>query len=404
MTSPARIESLALEARRIIMEHAHETPLDRSATISRLTGSRVYLKLESLQKTGSFKARGALYKVYLLKKRGYRGVVAASAGNHSQGVAYAARAHGVEAIIVMPENAPPAKVNATLGYGAKVVLHGEVVDEALRMAESISKEKGYPLVHPFNDEEVIAGNATIGLEVLEQLGDLDAIIVPIGGGGLISGVAAVLKQRRPGVKVIGVEPRAAPKMLESLKAGRPVSVGVAFSLADGLVVKKPGDLTFKLVSELVDDIVVVDEDEIARAMYLLLERGKVLAEGAGAASVAALLQGVKGLEGKRVVALISGGNVDLTSLEKVILKGLVREGSLARITGFIPDRPGELRRILDIIARHKCNVVDVIHDRTDPAIPPWHAKVSIVMEAPSREALEKVMAELEEAGYRFKRW
>jgi len=404
LTSPARIESLALEARRIIMGYAHETPLDRSATLSRLTGSQVHLKLENLQKTGSFKARGALYKLYLLKRRGYRGVVAASAGNHAQGVAYAARVHGLEAIIVMPENAPPAKVNATLGYGAKVVLHGEVVDEALRMAEEISREKGYPLVHPFDDEEIIGGNATIGLEILEQLGDVDAVVVPIGGGGLISGVAAVLKQRRPHVKVIGVEPRAAPKMLESLKAGRPVSVGVAFSLADGLVVKRPGELTFKLVSELVDDIVVVDEDEIARAIYLLLERGKVLAEGAGAVTVAALLQGVDGLEGRRVAAVISGGNLDLTSLEKIILKGLVREGRLARITGYIPDRPGELKRVLEIIARHRCNVVDVLHDRTDPAIPPWHAKVSIVMEAPSREALERVLAELEAAGYRFKRW
>ena len=191
--NPAIIESRALEARRIIMRHAHETPLDRSATLSKQSGATVYLKLENLQKTGSFKARGALYKLYLLRKEGVRGVVAASAGNHAQGVAYAASVHGLEAVIVMPENASPAKVNATAGYGAKVILHGDVVDESLAEALRISRETGYPLVHPFNDPDIISGNATIGLEILEQLGDVDVVLVPIGGGGLISGIAAVLK-------------------------------------------------------------------------------------------------------------------------------------------------------------------------------------------------------------------
>ncbi len=391
---------LSVEALGVISGYAHRTPVDRSETFTRLAGTEVYLKYENLQKTGSFKARGALFKVYRLRARGVRGVVAASAGNHAQGVAYAARSFGLRSVIVMPETAPVAKVEATRGYGAEVVLHGRVFDDALRLAERIAGERGYELVHAFNDLEVIAGNGTIALELLEQVRGFDTVVVPVGGGGLISGIASVLRSRGFKGRIIGVEPEAAPKMKASLEAGRIVEVEPRPSLADGLVAKAPGELTFKLVSELVDEVVTVGEEEIARAMYLLLERGKVLAEGAGAAGLAALLSG-RVEAGRRTVVIVSGGNVDLTSLEKVILKGLAAEGRIARITGYIPDAPGQLKSVLEAIAEHRCNVVDVIHDRMDPSIPPGHAKVTIIFETPGPETTEKVLKSIEGRGYRF---
>jgi threonine dehydratase len=390
----------SVEALRVIAPYIHKTYLDRSETFSRMAGYEVLLKLENLQKTGSFKARGALYKVFKLRERGVRGVVAASAGNHAQGVAYAASAAGLRSVIVMPETAPVSKVAATRSYGAEVILHGRVFDESLSLALRIAEERGYELVHAFDDIDVIAGNGTIALELLEQAGGFDAVVVPVGGGGLISGIASVLRSRGFKGRIVGVEPEAAPKMLESLRAGRPVRVEPKPSLADGLLAKSPGEITFRIVSELVDDIVTVDEWEIARAMYLLLERAKVLAEGAGAAAVAAIISGKVEARG-RVVALVSGGNVDLASIEKVILKGLAADGRLARITGFIPDAPGQLKAVLEVIAAKRCNVVDVLHDRMDPRIPPGQAKVTVIFEAPGRNVIEEILGELEARGYRF---
>ncbi len=404
MTSSSLAYGIARKAREalgIISPYIHRTPVDLSNTFSRMTGCNVYLKYENMQKTGAFKVRGALYKVSRLAGR-VRGVVAASAGNHAQGVAYAARVYGLQAVIVMPETATISKVEATRSYGAVVMLHGRIYDDAERMARRIAEEKGYAFVHAFDDEDVIAGQGTIALELLEQLESFDTVIVPIGGGGLISGVASVLKTLGRRVRVVGVEPANVPKMLESIKAGKPVTISPRPTIADGLATKRPGELTFKLVSELVDDIVLVDEEEIAHAIYMLLERAKVLAEGAGAAALAALLAGKVGCKpGERVIALVTGGNIDLTTLYRILLRGLARGGRIARITGHIMDVPGELARVLTVIARHRGNIVDVHHDRSDTRGPAWHAKVTIVFEAPSRQAIDEILEELKREGYSF---
>ncbi len=389
------------EALKVIRSYTHVTPLSYSASLSRMSACSLYLKYENLQKTGSFKVRGALYKIYTLRDR-VTGVVTASAGNHAQGVAYAASIFNLRSVIVMPETASISKVEATQSYGAEVVLHGRVYDEAYAKALEIARERGYEFIHAFDDPYVIAGQATIAWELLDQLGDFDIILVPVGGGGLIAGVASVLKKIKPNVKIVGVEPEAAPKMRESLKAGRPVVIEPKPTVADGLVTKKPGDITFQFVSNLVDDIVTVGEEDIARAIYLLLERKKALVEGAGAVGVAALLSGKLKLENRRVVAILSGGNIDLTVLHRIILRGLAESGKLARITGYIPDYPGQLKRALEVIAKHRGNILDIIHDRSDPQIPAWHAKVTIVFEVPDLNVTNVILEELEKEGFKFK--
>ncbi len=391
----------SVEALEVVHKYAHRTPLEHSATFSRITGLNVYLKYENMQKTGSFKVRGALYKVSRVASR-VKGVVAASAGNHAQGVAYAARCYGLKAVIVMPETASIAKIEATKGYGAEVILYGRVYDEAEQEARRIAREKGYEFIHAFNDVDVIAGQGTIGHELLEQLPSVDAIVVPIGGGGLISGIASVVKTRKPNVKVIGVEPSHAPKMLASLRAGHPVRIEPKPTIADGLVAKSPGELTYSIVSELVDDIVTVSEEEIAHAIYLLLERCKILAEGAGAVSIAAILSGKVDVErGRNIVAIISGGNIDLTQLYRVLLRGLCEAGRIVVIEGYAPDTPGTLYRITGVIAKHKGNIIDVIHERTDIHAPAWHTKIVIVVEVPSLNTAKNIVDELSKLGYRF---
>ncbi len=396
----AEIVSRSQEALRVIRDYVHKTPIEASATFSKLSGGKVYLKYENLQKTGAFKVRGALYKVYKIKDK-YDGVVAASAGNHAQGVAYAAKVFGLKSIIVMPVGAPISKIEATKGYGAEVVLAGNVFDETLKAAEKIAKEKGYYLVHAFNDLDVMAGQGTIAFEIMEQLENFDQIIVPVGGGGLISGVGAVIKQYRPYVEVIGVEPSKAPKATLALKEGKLVSIKPGVSIADGLIVKTLGDLTFQVMKKVVDIMVTVEEDEIAHAIYLLLERGKVLSEGAGAVSLAALLYGKVKTDGKTSVAIISGGNIDLTHIYKIILRGLLREGRLGRIAGYVPDAPGQLKHILDVIASQRGNVIGIQHDRIDPRLPAWHAKVIITFEAPGRDKIKKIIELLKKEGYEF---
>jgi L-threonine ammonia-lyase (EC 4.3.1.19) len=388
------------EALEVVRGYTHVTPLSYSVSLSRISGCRVYLKYENLQKTGSFKVRGALYKVYTLRNK-VNGVVAASAGNHAQGVAYAASAFGMRSVIVMPETASISKIEATQGYGAEVILYGRVYDEAYTKALEVARDRGYEFVHAFDDPHVIAGQATIAWELLEQLGEFDVILVPVGGGGLIAGVASVLRRVRPSVKIVGVEPEAAPKMKESLKAGKPVVVEPRPTVADGLVTRRPGDITFQLTSNLVDDVVTVGEEEISRAIYMLLERKKTLVEGAGAVGVATLLSGKLKLEGSKVVALLSGGNIDLTVLNKIILRGLAESGKLARIIGYIPDYPGQLRRALDVIARHRGNILDIVHDRSDPQTPAWHAKVTIVFETPNINVTRRIVEELEKEGFKF---
>ncbi len=335
----------------------YKTPLDKSNTLSKMTGGEIYLKLENLQKTGAFKVRGAYYKIHRLNPEEKRkGVIAASAGNHAQGVAYAASAAGIKSTIVMPIFAPPSKIAATRSYGADVILYGSIYDESYSKALEIANETGSIFIHPFDDPYVIAGNGTVGLEIIRYLPDIDMVIVPVGGGGLISGIASIIKSIKDDVKVIGVEPEAAPKFSTSLKEGHIVEIEAKRSLADGLLTKKPGNLTFNIVSELVDNIITVTEDEIAMGMVLLMERAKTIAEGAGAASVAALLSGKIDVKSKKVVAVISGGNADLTTLYKIIMRGLARMKRIIIIKCILPDVPGTLKSVLEIIASERGNI------------------------------------------------
>ena len=393
----------SLEALEVVREHAHKTPIEKSSTLSRLAGRTVYLKYENLQKTGAFKVRGALYKLSKVKEE-YRGVVAASAGNHAQGVAYAGRIFGLHTIIVMPEGASISKIEATRGYGAEVILAGRVFDETLEVARSIAEERGYALIHAFDDIDIMAGQATVAHEIIEQvqgMGDsLDAVAVPVGGGGLIAGVASVFRKLMPETRIYAVEPEAAPKTLRAFEEGRPVHVEVKPTIADGLVVKRLGENTWRIIRDTVSGVALVSEDEIAHAIYMLLERGKVLAEGAGAVAPAAIMNRKIPGEGP-VAGIVSGGNIDLTHIYRIILRGLAREGRLATITGYVPDAPGQLKKILSIIAGHRGNVIGIYHDRTAKSIPAWHALVKITFEAPGQKAIRNILRDIQAAGYEF---
>ncbi len=380
----------------------YNTPIDFSNTFSRLSGGKVFLKLENLQKTGAFKVRGAYYKIRSLpKEKLAKGVIAASAGNHAQGVAYAASVSGVRAVIVMPETTPASKVLATKSYGAEVVLHGRIYDDAYRKAMEICEKEGLTFIHPFDDPKVIAGQGTIAIEIINSLPKFDVILVPVGGGGLISGISiAIRKVFGKNVRIIGIEPEAAPKFKISLKHGKPVVVPSKPSLADGLVTKKPGNLTFKIVNELVDEVVTVSEDEIARAMFLLLERGKLLAEGAGAAPLAALLSGKVDVKGKTVVAIVSGGNADLTTIYRVILRGLSLERRVIKLRAILKDVPGTLKEVLNIVASNRGNIVDIKHDRFSLKAGPGYAVVELIIELLNPEAKDTIIKEISKLGYR----
>lgn len=366
-----------------------------------MTGCDVYLKLENMQKTGSFKSRGAFFKIYNhLDEARRKGVVAASSGNHAQGVAFASSMLGVKSKIVMPETTPIYKINATKSYGAEVVLYGNVYDESYKKALEIAEASGAMLVHPFNDEEVIAGQGTIGLEIASQLPDVDVVVVPIGGGGLISGIGVAIKKLKPRIKVIGVEPSAAPKYFESRKAGKIMSINPTPSLADGVLAKSVGDVTYEVMSHVVDDVVVVSEDSIARAIYLLMERAKTIVEGAGALPLAAMLEGLLANTGKKVALVISGGNIDLTMLYRVVIRGLANAGRVAMVKLTMLDAPGQLYKALGILYNYRCNVIEIKHDRFRPEIPVGYAVVDVVFEAPSIEDVEKVIKDLRQAGFR----
>lgn len=325
--------------------------------------AEIYLKTENLQITGSFKVRGAYYKMSkLTAEEKERGVIACSAGNHAQGVALAAQKNGIKAVICLPDGAPISKVEATKSYGAEVCLVEGVYDDAYRRALSLRDEKGYTFIHPFNDPDVIAGQGTIALELTEQLADINAVLVPVGGGGLISGVAYTLKTLNPRVKVYGVQAKGAPSMANSVRDGVIEELPSVSTIADGIAVKKPGDLTFELCGKYVDEIVTVDDDEICAAILALMEQHKLVTEGAGAVSVAAAMFGKVDLKGKRVVCLLSGGNIDVTILSRVIQRGLLMSGRTCQLTIELLDKPGQLLAVSRTIAELGGNVIEVHHE------------------------------------------
>lgn len=387
------------QARSNIRDVIRRTPLEYSAILSEITGKKTYLKYENLQKTGSFKIRGAYNRIVTLSdKERKNGVIAASAGNHAQGVAFAACKAGYPSTIVMPEGVSIAKLTATRSYGAQVVLSGQSYDEAYVAAELLQKESGATFIHAFNDPAVVAGQGTIGLEIAEDLPDLDTVIVPVGGGGLIAGIAAALKHINRGIRVLGVQAEGAPAMREALLNGEIRETASVSTIADGIAVKHPGSFSFSMVRELVDDIVLVNDEEIAEAILIMLERAKVLCEGAAAVGVAALLhRRVK--PGSKTVIVLSGGNIDVHTLSIIIERGLIKAGRYVRIKSVIVDKPGALQKLLSIIAGTKANVISVTHDRILPRIPITQAEVQLDLETRDKEHVERIISELTANGY-----
>ncbi|RKO67908.1 threonine ammonia-lyase [Desulfofundulus salinus] len=392
------------EARKRLAGVIHHTPLDHSTTFSRLTGREVYFKLENLQKTGSFKIRGAYNKIMSLTlEERQRGVIAASAGNHAQGVAYAATRAGIPSTVVMPEGAPISKVMATRGYGAQVILAGGGYDEAFDYARRMQKETGATLVHGFDDPLVAAGQGTIGLELLDELPDLDAVLVPVGGGGLIAGIAVAIKSLKPQVRVIGIQSRGAPAVYLSLKGDHRQQLVTTATIADGISVRRPGEFTLEVMRRYVDDVLLVDDEEIARAILMLLERSKIVVEGAGAVVLAALLHGHLSLPGAKVALVLSGGNIDVNILSIIIERGLVKSGRIIRLRTVVTDQPGSLQRLLGVLAAVRANVISINHDRIKPQVPLKQAEVELLLETSDVEHMERVMAALTREGYRVER-
>jgi threonine dehydratase len=378
------------------------TPLVYSPTFSHLCGANVYLKLENLQETGSFKLRGASYKI--LKRRdeiGAKGVVAASAGNHAQGVALAARRAGFPATVVMPESASISKQEATRSYGGEVLLAGQSISESIQHAWQLAQE-GRTLIHPFDDADIIAGQGTVGLELLSEPVKPDVVLVPIGGGGLISGIGTVFKALRPNARIIGVQAAACPSAKVSLALGRVTKVASERSLADGIVVKQVGELPLSIMAKTVDEVVLVEEEEISAAILMLIERKKILAEGAGAVPLAALLKGSVDFEkGSNVFLVISGGNVDSPLLGRVIRDGLFRNLRIIRFSVCIEDMPGALAELLSILARQKANVLHMHHHRSGRNLPVYVSRVEIELETRGSAHVNEVTAALEAAGYKM---
>jgi threonine dehydratase len=372
--------------------------------LSALTGQQVYLKLENLQMTGSFKERGALNRIAMLTpEQAARGVVAASAGNHAQGVAYHATKRGIRALIVMPLATPLVKVTATRGFGAEVVLHGANYDEACEEATRLCAAEGMTFIHPFDDAVVMAGQGTIGLELMEQVPKLEAVVVPIGGGGLIGGIACAIKESRPEIRVIGVQTSRLPSMIAAVELHRPVTIEPATTIADGIAVRRVGDVTLPVVERYVDEIVTVDEDEIASAILVLLEREKTLAEGAGATALAALLQKKTSLNGAHTAVMVCGGNIDVTLLSRIIERGLVQDGRLIRLRIHLLDKPGALADLTRLIASYRANIVDTLHNRAYYGVNLGDTVIDITMETRGREQVEELLAALTAEGYKHSR-
>lgn len=387
------------KASRVLKDVIRETDMILAPNIRK--GTNIYLKTENLQVTGSFKVRGSYFKIsQLSEEEREKGVIACSAGNHAQGVALAATRSGIKSIICLPDGAPISKVEATKRYGAEVCMVKGVYDDAYKKAIELRDENGYCFIHPFDDPDVIAGQGTIGLEIMEQLPNVDVVIVPIGGGGLISGVAYTIKQINPNCKVYGVQAQGAPSMENSINDGQIETLPKVQTIADGIAVKTPGNLTYDLVKEYVDGIVTVSDDEIALAILTLLEQQKLIAEGAGAVPVAAVLAGkIPEIDGKNICCLVSGGNVDVTVLSRVIERGLKMSGRTANITIALSDRPGQLAEVSDIIAKTGANVTSINYDSTDLDMNITDCYLRIDVETRDFAHIVAIKSALREAGF-----
>jgi len=392
------------EARERIDKAIAVSPCAHSHALSRLAGSPVFLKLENLQRTGAFKERGALNKLLrLTPDERKRGLVTASAGNHAQAVAYHASRLGLRAEIWMPLTTPLVKVSSTQSHGAEVVLHGTGFDETYEASLKRCREREATFIHPFDDEDVIAGQGTIALELLEQIQGLEVVVASVGGGGLISGLAVALKEVKPAIRVIGVQSALMPSMVLATREGHPVTLPAVSTVADGIAVRSAGEKTLPLVQKYVDDLVVVDEEEIAAAILFLLEREKMLAEGAGACGVAALLSGKISLAGKTAAIVISGGNLDVTLLARIIERGLVKDGRMVRLRIPLPDHPGALHRLTEVIAAQRINIVETDYHRTFYGARLGHTLIDLTMEARDLKHANDLSAALTAAGYNFER-
>ena len=389
------------EARERVSDVARHTPLERSRSFSEMSGADLHLKLENFQRTGAFKIRGAMNRIQTLSETEREaGVVTASAGNHAQGVALAASRAGVDATVVMPKFAPVSKVKATRGYGASVRLEGVDYDEAQAYAHQLERDEGRTYVHAFDDPVVMAGQGTLGLEIVDDCPDLDTVVVPIGGGGLISGVAVAIKQQLPDVRVVGVQAEGAASAAKSLEAGEVTEIDSVDTIADGIATRSVGDRTLEVMEEYVDEVVTVDDREIALALTLLLERAKTLVEGAGAVALAAVLsEAFEYDDGETVVAALCGGNIDLNRLGTVVRRGLVQMGRYLKITIDLKDRPGELERVSSIVARTGANVYAVHHDRTSRDVAVNAAELELELETDDAEHAADIVDALEADGY-----
>ena len=379
-----------------------KTSLTFSDTFSQLTGSSVYLKNEFEQKTGSFKIRGAYYKIKnLTENEKSKGVVAASAGNHAQGVALASAMEKIDCTIVMPKNASPAKVAATKEYGANVVLEGKNYDEAWTKVQEIAKTTGSTIIHAFDDSQIIAAQGVIGLEIMEQLPDVEEIYVPIGGGGLAAGILIAIKTKNPSVKVIGVESKSFPSMKNSLDSGKLETVDGKFTVADGISVRRPGMQTFEIIKDMIDDIVLVDDEEIIKTMFLLMERSKSVVEPAGVAALAYLINKQPSPE-KKVVPILCGGNVDMYLLGQIVSKGLTTMGRMMKVFILLKDKPGALKEVVDELASFSANIVEVVHDRLSSNVPAGITGVTLSLETENREHADKLIEHLKNKQIDFK--
>ncbi len=397
-------ESVSLEdvrrAQQALQGVTFTTPLQESGYINDLLGGRVFFKLENLQRAGSFKLRGAYNRLRRLTADELRrGVVAASAGNHAQGVALAAGLVGTTALIFMPLGASMTKIEATRGYGAEVRLFGDTFDDAYRKALETAQETGRVMIPAFDDPDIVAGQGTVGLEILDERPNVDAILVPVGGGGLIAGIALAVKERHPGVKIIGVQAQGAAAMVMSRQAGEIRPALSVRTIADGIAVKRPGDLTFSLIQQYVDEMVTVTEHDISRAILIFLERSKLVVEGAGAVGLAALLSGAVPVSLGTIGTVVSGGNIDVTLLNRIIEKGLVEEGRQLHMKTVVGDRPGQLSRLLAHIAVLQANVIRVEHERWNPRISPAEVSIEVVVETRNQQHIEEILDTLRKDGY-----